>query len=161
MEVNSNRRRLDIFALDLLGEWTAVHGSLVWRQVNSSSVSIIGACCALILWSVRLSGLERFSDSRWSSGSVPLLVILSCHILQADFLNHAVETILALYADDINSVIIVGHSMGGLVARYGLLLLPSIYVPPSTEGCTRLVHHSSWMCGIKPMYKRRRITGSQ
>lgn len=137
MDVNTSRRRLDIFALDLLGEWTVVHGSLVWRQVSSNSASIIGvigAYCALIQRSVRLSDLKRFSDARWPSGSVPAVGHSIVVILQADFLNHAVEAILALYADDnspndgssINSVVIVGHSMGGLVARYSLMLLPTV-----------------------------------
>lgn len=31
-------RRLDIFALDLLEEWTALHGSMVWRQVKRVGV---------------------------------------------------------------------------------------------------------------------------
>lgn len=45
-------------------------------------------------------------------------------ILQADFLNHAVEAILELYADtgnggthSVESVMIVGHSLGGVIAR--------------------------------------------
>lgn len=44
---------------------------------------------------------------------------------QAEFLNHAVEAILALYRESsdgkgggaVESVMIVGHSLGGLVAR--------------------------------------------
>lgn len=39
MKVASNRRRLDVFTLDLLEEWTALHGSLVWRQVSASFAS--------------------------------------------------------------------------------------------------------------------------
>jgi len=40
MKVASNRRRLDVFTLDLLEEWTALHGSLVWRQVVASCASV-------------------------------------------------------------------------------------------------------------------------
>lgn len=32
---SGSRRRLDIFALDLLEEMTAIHGSMVWRQVHT------------------------------------------------------------------------------------------------------------------------------
>ncbi|CAM9788395.1 unnamed protein product, partial [Hapterophycus canaliculatus] len=73
MKILSPRRRLDIFALDLLEEWSALHGSFVWRQ--------------------------------------------------ADFLNHAVEAVLALYTRDeggahsVESVMVVGHSLGGIVTR--------------------------------------------
>lgn len=40
--------------------------------------------------------------------------------LQAEFFNHAVQAILALYDDgdvSVSSVMIVGHSLGGIVAR--------------------------------------------
>lgn len=40
-------RRLDIFALDLLEEWTALHGSMVWRQVKRVRVllvRVVSAC---------------------------------------------------------------------------------------------------------------------
>lgn len=42
---------------------------------------------------------------------------------QAEFLNHAVEEILGLYdgqegARPVSSVMIVGHSLGGMVTRY-------------------------------------------
>ena len=40
MKVPSNRRRLDVFTLDLLEEWTALHGSLVWRQVSASRAGL-------------------------------------------------------------------------------------------------------------------------
>lgn len=45
-------------------------------------------------------------------------------MFQAEFLNHAVEAILELYTEDgaassfAPSVMIVGHSYGGIVARY-------------------------------------------
>lgn len=44
------------------------------------------------------------------------------YVRQAEFLNHAVEAILALYGDGkgasaVESVMIVGHSLGGLIAR--------------------------------------------
>lgn len=40
-------------------------------------------------------------------------------VLQAEFLNHAVEAVLALYSDvpAVESVMVVGHSLGGLIAR--------------------------------------------
>lgn len=128
----------------------------------------MAAYCALIQWSVRLSDLKRFSDpeSYMPAGLVvkhtwcPAVGHSIVVTFQADFLNHAVEAILALYADgnsredgsSINSVIIVGHSMGGLVARYGFMLLPTVYMPSLPEACTRLVHLSSWIWGRRPVY---------
>lgn len=47
-----------------------------------------------------------------------------CHVtFQADFLNHAVEVILGLYEGQegtrpVSSVMVVGHSLGGMVTRY-------------------------------------------
>ncbi|CAN0477228.1 unnamed protein product, partial [Scytosiphon promiscuus] len=43
-------------------------------------------------------------------------------LCQAEFLNHAVEVILGLYEGEegaraVSSVMIVGHSLGGMVAR--------------------------------------------
>ncbi|KAG1053516.1 hypothetical protein G6F43_004416 [Rhizopus delemar] len=52
------------------------------------------------------------------------------HILdQATYCNAAIETILDLYKGKVNSVIIVGHSMGGIVAR--TILMQPNYIPNS------------------------------
>ena len=48
-KVSGSRRRLDIFALDLLEEMTALHGSMVWRQVNAIPMCFDLRCFTL-LW---------------------------------------------------------------------------------------------------------------
>ncbi|CEG81595.1 hypothetical protein RMATCC62417_15779 [Rhizopus microsporus] len=54
------------------------------------------------------------------------------HVLdQANYVNAAIQTILNLYHGRVDSVIIVGHSMGGIVART-LMRLPN-YVPNSVR----------------------------
>ncbi|ORE18534.1 PGAP1-domain-containing protein, partial [Rhizopus microsporus] len=54
------------------------------------------------------------------------------HVLdQANYANTAIQTILNLYHGRVDSVIIVGHSMGGIVART-LMMLPN-YVPNSVR----------------------------
>lgn len=50
---------------------------------------------------------------------------------QANYVNTAIQTILNLYHGRVDSVIIVGHSMGGIVAR-SLMMLPN-YVPNSVR----------------------------
>lgn len=44
IKVSSPRRRLDIFALDLLEEGSALHGSLVWRQVSAATPASPDMC---------------------------------------------------------------------------------------------------------------------
>jgi glycosylphosphatidylinositol deacylase len=48
---------------------------------------------------------------------------------QAEYVNDAIRYILSLYGEDTKSVMVIGHSMGGIVART-LLALPN-YVPNS------------------------------
>lgn len=51
-----------------------------------------------------------------------ILCVPSRRICQAEFLNHAVDVIVKLYEGEegvrpVASVLIVGHSLGGMVAR--------------------------------------------
>eukprot|EP00752_Nemacystus_decipiens_P014209 g12638.t1 len=105
MKISSPRRRLDVFTLDLLEEWTAMHGSLVWRQ--------------------------------------------------AEFLNHAVEAILDLYSDvpAVESVMVVGHSLGGLVARTAFTL-PSYQAGSITDILTLGTPHERAPWGMDYSYLR-------
>eukprot|EP00903_Cladosiphon_okamuranus_P012207 g11449.t1 len=103
MKISSPRRRLDVFALDLLEEWTALHGSLVWRQ--------------------------------------------------AEFLNHAVEAILGLYSDvpAVESVMVVGHSLGGLITRTAFIL-PSYRLGSITDIVTLGTPHERAPWGMDYSY---------
>ena len=151
-KLSGSRRRLDIFALDLLEEMTAIHGSIVWRQVNvmPRQFASLCSCCfwlclvfgfaslcfALLRFgfaSSLLCAVSSFFAFRFGRGSIenriypPITIaVILCvpllRICQAEFLNHAVEVILKLYeggegARPVSSVLIVGHSLGGMVAR--------------------------------------------
>lgn len=49
-------------------------------------------------------------------------------LVQAEFLNHAVQAILEMYGDgkrgsSVESVMVVGHSLGGMVTRSAIMII--------------------------------------